>query len=88
MCGCGRVYKDILKGLSLYFNPGELVGIMGPSGEMCTCIYLIIHKYTIGSGKTTFLDLLTGRRNTGTISVGRDDFQLRFYFCHIRERFI
>ena len=24
--------KEILKGISLYFNPGELVGIMGPSG--------------------------------------------------------
>ena len=25
--------KKILKGLSLYFNPGQLVAIMGPSGE-------------------------------------------------------
>ena len=24
--------KNILKGISLYFNPGELIGIMGPSG--------------------------------------------------------
>ena len=38
--------KDILKGISLYFNPGSIIGIMGPSG----------------SGKTTFLDILTGRR--------------------------
>ena len=45
--------KEILKGLSLYFNPGEMIGIMGPSG----------------SGKTTFLDIVTGRRKTGTISV-------------------
>ncbi len=28
-----RKYKEILKGISLYFNPGELIGIMGPSGE-------------------------------------------------------
>ena len=27
-----RNQKEILKGISLYFNPGELVGIMGPSG--------------------------------------------------------
>lgn len=27
-----REHKDILKGISLYFNPGELIGIMGPSG--------------------------------------------------------
>lgn len=27
--------KEILKGISTYFNPGELVAIMGPSGE-CT----------------------------------------------------
>jgi len=25
--------KNILKGLSLYFNPGQLIAIMGPSGE-------------------------------------------------------
>ena len=25
--------KVILEGISLYFNPGELIGIMGPSGE-------------------------------------------------------
>ena len=25
--------KVILQGISLYFNPGELIGIMGPSGE-------------------------------------------------------
>ena len=24
--------KVILEGISLYFNPGELIGIMGPSG--------------------------------------------------------
>lgn len=45
--------KDILKGISLYFNPGSMIGIMGPSG----------------SGKTTFLDILTGRRTKGKISV-------------------
>lgn len=27
-----REQKRILKGISLYFNPGELIGIMGPSG--------------------------------------------------------
>ena len=43
----------ILKGVSVYFNPGNMIGIMGPSG----------------CGKTTFLDLLTGRRTTGTITV-------------------
>ena len=31
--------KVILKGISLYFNPGHLVAIMGPSGE---CIYKFI----------------------------------------------
>ena len=45
--------KEILKGISLYFNPGEMASIMGPSG----------------SGKTTFLDLITARRKEGTISV-------------------
>ncbi len=38
--------KQILQGISLYFNPKSIIGIMGPSG----------------SGKTTFLDILTGRR--------------------------
>ncbi len=28
-----REVKEILKGISLYFNPGELIGIMGPSGN-------------------------------------------------------
>lgn len=45
--------KEILKGISIYFNPGDLCAIMGPSG----------------CGKTTFLDLLTGRRTDGTIGV-------------------
>ena len=26
--------KTILKGISLYFNPGQLVAIMGPSGTV------------------------------------------------------
>ena len=29
-----REQKRILKGISLYFNPGELIGIMGPSGNV------------------------------------------------------
>ena len=29
-----REEKAILKGISLYFNPGEMIGIMGPSGEV------------------------------------------------------
>ena len=45
--------KKILKAVSVYFNPGEMIGVMGPSG----------------CGKTTFLDLMTGRRKTGTFQV-------------------
>jgi len=29
--------KNILKGISLYFNPGQLVAIMGPSGIELVC---------------------------------------------------
>ena len=45
--------KEILRGISLYFNPKSIIGIMGPSG----------------SGKTTFLDILTGRRRKGKFEV-------------------
>ena len=45
--------KEILKGVSLYFNPSSMIAIMGPSG----------------CGKTTFLDLLTGRRQNGISKV-------------------
>lgn len=45
--------KQILKEISVYFNPGEMIGVMGPSG----------------CGKTTFLDLMTGRRKTGMFQV-------------------
>ncbi len=45
--------KQILKAISVYFNPGEMIGVMGPSG----------------CGKTTFLDLMTGRRKTGNFQV-------------------
>lgn len=34
--------KEILKGMSLYFNPGELIGIMGPSGTLHVVI-MIMH---------------------------------------------
>ena len=72
--------KEILKGVSIYFNPGGLCAIMGPSG-MCLYEYLCKHcKMCIldcnfhcnrciqGCGKTTLLDLLTGRR-TGNVKV-------------------
>ena len=49
----GLVSKEILKGVSVYFNPGSMIGIMGPTG----------------SGKTTLLDVLTGRTTAGTIKV-------------------
>ena len=39
--------QAILKDISLYFNPGELVAIMGPSGVfmyVCLCLCLCVHK--------------------------------------------
>ena len=81
--------KEILKGITTYFNPGELVAIMGPSGIIRAItyvrrymyvvisthnVYMHVHTFNaptfVGSGKTTFLDLLAGRRN------GREDYQV------------
>ena len=70
--------KEILKGVSIYFNPGDLCAIMGPSG-MCVyvcastarCIldcHFQCKRCIQGCGKTTLLDLLTGRR-TGNVEV-------------------
>ena len=39
--GVEEKVKTILKGISLYFNPGQLVAIMGPSGAL----QLLIHSY-------------------------------------------
>lgn len=43
---------EILKDVSGYFAPGSLTALMGPSG----------------AGKTTFLDIVTGRKTTGSVS--------------------
>ena len=99
--------QTILKDVSVYFNPGELVAVMGPSGKCvcvcvcvraCVCVHVcvctvyiyvrmcgcsvcmlnlvILHKFDwtlcstcVGCGKTTLLDILTGRRGTGRIQV-------------------
>ena len=40
--------KEIIKGVSTYFNPGELVAIMGPSGENDNIVnwsYVLVYIY-------------------------------------------
>ena len=41
--------KKILNGISIYFNPGQLTGIMGPSGR---------HISTSGKKKLLHLEML------------------------------
>ena len=41
--GVEEKVKTILKGISLYFNPGQLVAIMGPSGALQ--LYIATYKY-------------------------------------------
>ena len=71
----GTKTKKILNGISAYFNPSELIAIMGPSGELvCESPFSTqSHWYShIGSGKTTFLDLLTGRRKSDSAFVSTE----------------
>ena len=58
--------KQIICGVSTCFNPGQLIAIMGPSGKNITSLYSnVCLTFPQGCGKTTLLDLLTGRKNSG-----------------------
>eukprot|EP00924_Labyrinthula_sp_SR-Ha-C_P004664 augustus_masked-scaffold_1-processed-gene-7.41-mRNA-1 protein AED:0.41 eAED:0.41 QI:0/0/0/0.33/1/1/3/0/1461 len=52
---------QILKDVSLAFNPGEVHAIMGPSG------LLLFFLTYLGSGKSTLLELLAFSRHEGTM---------------------
>lgn len=56
--------RTILSDVNFYVNPGELTAIMGPSG----------------CGKTTLLDVLLGKRSSGSIEVGH----FCLHFLHTR----
>lgn len=57
-----REEKEILKGISIYFNPGELVGIMGPSGKN-------MHLYECSRTWVTMTICIECERGKGTTGI-------------------
>lgn len=61
---CGKIHKTILKGVTAYFNPGELVAIMGPSGKDHSLI-VSVFKCIIRFRKDDFLRLTHWTKERG-----------------------
>lgn len=62
--------KAILDNVSGHLEPGQMMAIMGPSGELISLLRTMLCLFIcyIGAGKTTLIEILAGKSKVGHVS--------------------